>query len=94
MVCSAPASKTEAPERSRGVTRAALERYTLADEDRHRLSPSQADRLRERAKNLGLQPEDLARAAVADLLSGPDDEFRAAAELVLQKNADLYKRLA
>lgn len=58
------------------------------------LSPAQADRLQERAKNLGLQPEELARAAVADLLTTPDDEFRAAAEAVLQKNAELYRRLA
>ncbi len=58
------------------------------------LSPSQADRLQERAKSLGVQPEDLARAAVADLLTNPDDAFRAAAELVLQKNAELYRRLA
>ncbi|AUX46969.1 DNA-binding protein [Sorangium cellulosum] len=58
------------------------------------LSPSQADRLRERAKSLGLQPEELARAAVADLLTIPDDEFRDAAEVVLQKNAELYRRLA
>jgi len=58
------------------------------------LSRSQADRLRERAKSLGLQPEDLARAAVADLLSSPDDAFRSAADLVLQKNAELHRRLA
>ncbi|WP_044967403.1 MULTISPECIES: hypothetical protein [Sorangium] len=58
------------------------------------LSPAQADRLQERAKSLGLQPEELARAAVADLLTTPDDEFRAAAEVVLVKNADLYRRLA
>jgi hypothetical protein len=58
------------------------------------LSPSQADRLRERAKSLGLSPEDLARAAVTDLLANPDDDFRAAADLVLQRNAELYRRLA
>jgi len=58
------------------------------------LSPSQADRLHERAKSLGLQPEELARAAVADLLTTPDDEFRGAAESVLQRNAELYRRLA
>ncbi|WP_437589782.1 DNA-binding protein [Sorangium sp. So ce1000] len=58
------------------------------------LSPAQADRLQERAKSLGLQPEELARAAVADLLTTPDDEFRAAAEVVLEKNAELYRRLA
>jgi hypothetical protein len=58
------------------------------------LSPSQADRLHERAKSLGLQPEELARAVVADLLTTPDDDFHAAAEAVLQKNAELYRRLA
>ncbi|WP_437304482.1 DNA-binding protein [Sorangium sp. So ce388] len=58
------------------------------------LSPAQADRLQERAKSLGLQPEELARAAVADLLTTPEDEFLAAAEVVLQKNAELYRRLA
>ena len=58
------------------------------------LSPSQADRLQERAKHLGLQPEELARAVVADLLTTPDDECLIAAEAVLQKNAELYRRLA
>ncbi|WP_437634269.1 DNA-binding protein [Sorangium sp. So ce854] len=58
------------------------------------LSPAQADCLQERARSLGLQPEELARAAVADLLTTPDDEFRAAAEIVLQKDAELYRRLA
>jgi antitoxin FitA len=58
------------------------------------LSPSQADRLRDRAKSLGVAPEDLARAAVADLLANPDDAFRAVAEAVLEKNAELYRRLA
>lgn len=58
------------------------------------LSPSQADRLQDRAKSLGVAPEDLARAAVADLLANPDEDFRAVAETVLQKNAELYRRLA
>ncbi|KYG07812.1 hypothetical protein BE21_02260 [Sorangium cellulosum] len=58
------------------------------------LSPAQADCLHERAKSLGVQPEELARAAVADLLTTPEDEFLAAAETVLQKNAELYRRLA
>jgi hypothetical protein len=58
------------------------------------LSPSQADQLRERAKSLGVQPEELARAAVADLLTSPDEGFRAVAEQVLQKNRQLYTRLA
>jgi hypothetical protein len=58
------------------------------------LSTSQAERLHERAKSLGIQPEELARAAVADLLAERDEVFRAAAEHILQENAELYRRLA
>ena len=58
------------------------------------LSPTQADRLHREAERLGLSPEALASAAIADLLAGPDDEFRAAAERVLSKNEELYRRLA
>lgn len=58
------------------------------------LSPAQADRLRHEAERLGLAPEDLARAAIADLLATPGDDFKAAAERVLRKNEELYRRLA
>ncbi len=58
------------------------------------LSPAQTDRLRLEAERLGLAPEDLARAAVADLLTTSDDEFKRATERVLRKNEELYRRLA
>ncbi len=58
------------------------------------LSQPQADRLREEAERLGVAPEDLARAAVADLLSGQREDFRSAADYVLRKNEELYRRLA
>ena len=58
------------------------------------LSPDQAERLHREADRLGLTPEDLALAAIADLLATPGDEFRAAAERVLLKNKELYRRLA
>ena len=58
------------------------------------LPPAQAKKLREEAERLGLAPEELARAAVADLLATPDDDFKNAAERVLQKNEELYRRLA
>jgi hypothetical protein len=58
------------------------------------LSAAQAERLRQEAERLGLAPEDLARAAIADLLATPDDAFRAASERVLRKNEELYRRLA
>ena len=58
------------------------------------LSPAQAERLRQEVERLGLTPEDLERAAVADLLATRDDDFEAAAKRVLQKNQELYRRLA
>jgi hypothetical protein len=58
------------------------------------LSPGQAERLRQEAERLGLTPEDLARAAVADLLATRDADFEAAAKRVLEKNQELYRRLA
>jgi hypothetical protein len=58
------------------------------------LPPAQADRLRAEAERLGLSAEELARAALNDLLSAPDPEFQDAARRVVCKNQDLYKRLA
>lgn len=58
------------------------------------LSPAQAERLRLEAGRLGLTPEELARAAIADLLASPGADFQAAAERVLRKNEELYRRLA
>ncbi len=58
------------------------------------LSPAQADRLRLEAERLGLTPEDLARAAIADLLATTGEDFKAAADRVLKKNAELYRHLA
>ena len=57
------------------------------------LSPAQADRLIEEAKRVGLTAEQLAHAAVVDLLDQPESEFQAAVDLVLKKNEELYRRL-
>jgi hypothetical protein len=58
------------------------------------LTAAEERRLREQAARLGVEPADLARAAVSDLLANEDDDFRAAAERVLRKNQELYRRLA
>jgi hypothetical protein len=58
------------------------------------LSPAQAEQLRLEAERFGLTPEDLARAAIADLLTSAGEDFKAAAERVLKKNEELYRRLA
>ena len=58
------------------------------------LPPAQADKLRAEARRLGLSIEDLARAALSDLLSTPDADFQNVAKRILTKNSELYKRLA
>lgn len=73
-----------------GMTGVTVPHMRLAFE----LPPAQADKLRAEAERLGLSPEDLARAALSDLLSTPDAEFQDVARRVLTKNRDLYKRLA
>jgi hypothetical protein len=58
------------------------------------LSEERMHRLRETAARLGLSPEELARVGVEELLSRADDEFQQAARHVLDKNDELYRRLA
>ena len=58
------------------------------------LNDVQIGLLRQAAAKLGVPVEDLARAAVSDLLVGEDDEFADVARRVLEKNKELYKRLS
>jgi len=58
------------------------------------LSAAQTERLEEIAASLGVNAEELAQAAVADLVSAGADDFEAVASRVLQKNRELYRRLA
>ena len=51
-------------------------------------------KLREIAARLNVTPEDLARVSIEELLTRPDETFKEAAEYVLQKNSELYRRLA
>jgi hypothetical protein len=51
-------------------------------------------RLKELAQEAKLEPEELLRASVEEWLSRPQDCFARAANYVLQKNEDLYRRLA
>ncbi len=50
--------------------------------------------LRELAERVHVSPEELARAGLEDWLRQPRQDFVQAARYVLQKNADLYRRLA
>jgi antitoxin FitA len=58
------------------------------------LTADEAHRLQELAKKAGVSPEDLLRAGVGEWLARTEDDFTAAADYVLKKNAELYKRLA
>ena len=50
--------------------------------------------LGEVAARLNVSVNDLAMAAVRDLIARPDEEFERAAARVLEKNRELYRRLA
>lgn len=51
-------------------------------------------KLREKAVQLHVSPEELVRASVEELLDRPEEDFRRALDYLLQKNAELYRRLA
>ena len=46
------------------------------------------------ALSLGLSPEDLLRSSLEKLLSSPEPDLDKAMNYVLEKNAELYRRLA
>ena len=58
------------------------------------LTEEQLNQLRQQASELGVPVEELARAAVVDLVSKPADTFSTAAKHVLAKNRELYGRLS
>lgn len=58
------------------------------------LEDGQLGLLREVAGRLGVSPEQLVRAEIEGLISRRDSAFEAAAERVLAKNGELYRRLA
>ena len=42
----------------------------------------------------GITPEELVRISIEEMLTRPEEEFQRALEHVLNKNAELYRRLA
>jgi hypothetical protein len=61
-------------------------RITLPDE--------RLKELQELSDQLGVPIEILARMSVEDMLAGPDDTVRALVDRILDKNRELYRRLA
>lgn len=58
------------------------------------LPVSQFEKLREIAAQIGVLPEYLAKAAISDLISVREEDFRSAADYVIRKNEELYRRLS
>lgn len=58
------------------------------------LSEERLAQLQRRAEQAGLTPEEFLRQRVEQLLDQPDERFHHAAAYVLQKNPELYRRLA
>jgi hypothetical protein len=52
------------------------------------------NKLNEEAARLGLSPEELVRASIEEWLAQPDEAFEEIIDYILEKNAELYKRLA
>lgn len=57
-------------------------------------SDSQYNEIQEAAKRLGVPPEEMAREAVLRFVAYSARDFESAADYVLNKNAELYRRLS
>ena len=53
-----------------------------------------ASKLQEAADRLSVSPQQLSILSIEEKLTQLEEEFRRSAEYALQKNADLYQRLA
>ena len=57
------------------------------------LSDENMQRLEVLGKREGLTVEQMVHLSILDFIGQPDDAFHAAAKRVMEKNADLYRRL-
>ncbi|MBI5315593.1 MAG: ribbon-helix-helix protein, CopG family [Nitrospirae bacterium] len=58
------------------------------------LSDEEMRRMEELSKREGLTVEQMVRLCIHDFIGQPDDTFHAAAKRVIEKNAELYRRLS
>lgn len=58
------------------------------------LPEKRLEELKEVASRFGVTTEELVRYSIEDILSQPDEASQSAIRYVLDKNADLYRRLA
>jgi predicted transcriptional regulator len=59
-----------------------------------KLDEEQSQRLEQVASELNVDASELAKAAINDLVCRPTDDFARAVNYVLDKNRELYRRLA
>lgn len=58
------------------------------------LEDEKMQQLKKKAENYGLKLEQFVTASLEDLISQPEPEFSNAVRKILEKNKELYKRLA
>ncbi len=58
------------------------------------LSEEQAEALREKAAKSNITLEELVLRGIDEMLSQPDENFQEIADYIVDKNAELYRRLA
>ena len=58
------------------------------------LPDDRLQKLKEIAMRLNIVPAELVRISIEELLTRPEEEFQRVLEYVLNKNAELYRRLA
>ncbi|MSP39790.1 MAG: DNA-binding protein [Deltaproteobacteria bacterium] len=58
------------------------------------VSDDRLSKLQEIAKRYNITPEDLVRVTIDELIARPEEAFQQAADYVLNKNSELYRRLA
>ena len=58
------------------------------------LTGEEIRRLETLGKREGLTVEEIVRLSICEFIGQPDDAFHAAAKRVMEKNAELYRRLS
>ena len=58
------------------------------------LSDDRLQKLQELAAQFPIAPEELVRVSIEELIARPQPDFQRAVDYILQKNKELYKRLA
>ncbi len=58
------------------------------------LSEDRLQKLQELANQFRIAPEELVRVSVEELIARPQPDFQKAVDYILEKNKELYKRLA